>query len=167
MVATSPSSEKPKLMTKGLEKSAAVLQPRKMQPELQPFVDQLLLEVGNISETMQEDRSGDLGASGGGTQAQGAQQTAQSRRAQLIANPPAPAVIQQELKKHIAKEIKQLSRKAKTLARANHPGAAFSLNEIYAKIRRLNSLLAEILEASYDVLKRLFIKVFVDNQPIL
>ena len=162
MTSTSPSPEKPTMTTKSPEKSAATLQPKKMQGDLQQFVDQLD-DLGNVGETVQEDKSGDIGSGGQGSGAQ----AVVSQRAQIIANPPPPAVIQQELKKHIAKEIKQLSRTANKLSRATHPGAAFSLNEVYAKIRRLNSLLAEILEASYDVLKRLFIKVFVDHQPIL
>lgn len=165
-MANASSSPEKQTSTKSPEKTGAVLQPKKMQPELQAIVAELadLIDVGAVGETMQEDKSGDMG--GSGAQGDGAQ-TVRSKRAQLIANPPPPAVIQQELRKHITKEIKQLSRKARKMSRVSDPGAAFLLNEVYAKIRRLNSLLAEILEASYDVLKRLFIKVFVDNQPIL
>ena len=40
-------------------------------------------------------------------------------------------------------------------------------NKFNKRIRRLNSLIAEILEASYEVLKRLFIRVFIDKQSVI
>ncbi len=33
--------------------------------------------------------------------------------------------------------------------------------------RRLNALIRDILEASMEVLKRFFVRVFIDQQPIL
>ncbi len=71
------------------------------------------------------------------------------------------------LSQHIRQETRKLERLAKAAARSVQPGAAYTLNELYAKIRRLQALIAEILQASIDVLKRLFIRVFIDQQPIL
>ena len=52
------------------------------------------------------------------------------------------------------------------IVRSKKPGSAYALSQLYAKIRHLNALLADLLEASYDVLKRLFVKVFIDKQAI-
>ena len=75
--------------------------------------------------------------------------------------------MQKQLEQHIRSEVKKLRKQARTIARIGKPGAAYHLNNLYARIHHLNALLAAILEASYDVLKRLFIRVFIDRQPIL
>jgi len=122
-----------------------------------------------VSERTAEDASSDLGGAGMGASGQSAQGTQGiSPRDQAIARMPSnPAVLQRKLVDHIRKETKALERLAKSASASGKPGAAFRLNEIYAKIRHLNSLIAEILGASMDVLKRFFIRVFIDNQPIL
>ena len=119
-----------------------------------------------VSETTGEDRSGDLGGAGAAT---GGQQSTQgvSPRDQAIQKVPGALVMRQRLTQHIEQEARKLERLAKAAARSTRPGAAHTLNELYAKIRRLHAMIAEILEASIEVLKRLFIRVFIDNQPIL
>lgn len=119
-----------------------------------------------VSETTGEDRSGDLGSAGTGAAGQqGAQGI--SPRDLLIQNIPEPAIIRAKLTQHIHQEARKLERLARAAARSNRPGSAYTLNELYGKIRRLNALIAELVEASLDALKRLFIRVFIDNQPIL
>lgn len=90
-----------------------------------------------------------------------------SARDQAIAAIPQPAVIQRELATHIRMEVKQLRKQALTVARMSKPGAAYKLNQLYARIHRLNGLLGDLFEASYEALKRMFIRVFIDKQPIL
>ena len=75
--------------------------------------------------------------------------------------------MQRELGRYIRKEIKTLRKEVRRQAfRASKPGAAHQLNQLYSKIRRLNTLLSELMEASVDVLKRVFIRVFIDKQSI-
>lgn len=121
-----------------------------------------------VSERVGEDISGDMGGSGSG--ATGGQQGDDdvSPREIAIRNMPSnPQVVRQKLEGHIKEEVSKLEKLAKAHARSGAPGSAFKLNEVYGRIRRLNAMLHEILEASYDVLKRLFIRVFIDQQTIL
>ena len=128
----------------------------------------LVAEINELpSEGLGEDRSGDWSGSGGGTQTAatgGAQQT--SARDQAIANLPATINMQKQLEAHIRSEVKQLRKQTRQIIRSRKPGSAYALAQLYAKIRHLNALLADLLEASYDVLKRLFVKVFIDKQAI-
>ena len=138
----------------------------------QPDKFQGLLEtislMDKVSERMGEDRSGDLGGGGGGQA--GSQQGddgQQSARAQAIANLPDEYEMRKQLGKYIQKEIKVLRKeiRKKTL-RVSARGSAHQLNELYSKMRRLNTLLSELMEASVEVLKRLCIRVFIDKQSI-
>ncbi|OGJ56122.1 hypothetical protein A2706_02260 [Candidatus Peribacteria bacterium RIFCSPHIGHO2_01_FULL_51_35] len=115
-----------------------------------------------VSERTGEDISGDMGMAAGTA---GAGQI--SPRDQAIANLPEPVLMQKQLEKHIQREVRRLTKEAARISRLQKPGAAFYLNELYARIRRLNALLHELWDASVEVVKRLFIRVFVDKQPIL
>ncbi len=143
-------------------KNLVVTQPDKFQGLLET-----ISLMDKVSDRLGEDRSGDLatsgGASGGSAQGQGQQ----SARAQAIANLPDPPQMRKDLGNYIQKEIKTLRKEVRRKAfRASKPGSAHQLNELYAKVRRLNNLLSELMEASVDVLKRIFIRVFVDKQSI-
>ncbi len=146
---------------------ASVSQPQKL-PHLEGMMT-LLEEIDRISEKTGEDRSGDWsGASGGTAVAQtGSKATAQSPRDQAIANLPLPPLMMRQLEAHVLQEVKELRKEIKRVTRLRDPGGAFRLNELYTRLRRLHALLHEIFEASYEVLRRLFIKVFIDKQPIL
>lgn len=128
----------------------------------------LVAEINELpSEGLAEDRSGDW--SGGGQRAAAAtvgQTTQQSARDRVLANLPAPVVMQKQLEAHIRAEVRQLRKQTRVIIRSGKPGSAHALAALYAKIRHLNALLADLFEASYDVLKRLFVKVFVDKQAI-
>ncbi|MDP7069365.1 MAG: hypothetical protein QF815_02455 [Candidatus Peribacteraceae bacterium] len=161
-MASSPSPEKGNQQTESTEtKNLVVTQPDKFQGLLETIT-----LMDKVSESMGEDKSGDLGGGGtGGGSAQGDQ--SQSARAQAIANIPDTPEMREELAKYIQKEIKVLRKQVrKKTFKMSKPGAAHSRNELYSQIRRLNSLLAELIEASVEVLKRLFIRVFVDKQSI-
>lgn len=149
-----------------IERSRLIVAQPKQLKELGQLLDTIEGLSQRVSEGTGEDRSGDMGAAGSmvGTAA-GA--TGVSPRDQAIARIPVQAVMQKKLEEHIRAEVKKLNREAKRLARQANPGAAYALNNLYARIRRLNSLIAEILEASYEVLKRLFIRVFIDKQSVI
>ena len=143
-------------------KNLVVTQPDKFQGLLET-----ISLMDKVSERLGEDRSGDFATSGGtgGATAQG--QGQQSTRAQAIANLPETPQMRRELGTYIQKEIKALRKEVRRKAfRASRPGSAHQLNELYAKIRHLNNLLSELMEASVDVLKRIFIRVFIDKQSV-
>lgn len=125
--------------------------------------------IDAMSERMGEDRSGDLGGAGGqmGGAVQARQQKQISPRDQAIANLPAQEVMQGKLVKNIEEEVGKLRHQIRSIPATGKPGSAYKLNKLYARIRRLNGLLAELFDASYEVLRRLFIRVFIDEQPIL
>ncbi|TSC79173.1 MAG: hypothetical protein G01um101425_810 [Candidatus Peregrinibacteria bacterium Gr01-1014_25] len=143
---------------------------RVLQPAKTPGIEAILDQIDSmqISEKTGEDRSGDMGAGSGGamTQTQGDTPVV-SPRDQAIQNLPATQVMQRDIAKHITKEVRTLRRQAKTITRIGRPGQAFQLAQLYARIRKLNGLLAQIWEASTDVVKRMFIRIFIDKQPVL
>lgn len=144
-----------------------VNQPQKLQ-ELNLLLESFDALDRRVSERTGEDRSQDLGSAGSSAAGAAGQQTQASPRDVAIAAMPAePAVLQRELASHINAEVRRLHTLAKKVTRASRPGDAFRLNEIYARIRRLNALLAQVFEASMELLRRLFIRVFIDKQPII
>lgn len=134
-------------------------------PKLTEVVEMINL-MGKISTRAAEDRSRDMGSAGGQGKAQqsGGQQ---SFRDQAIASLPAPEQMQRKLVSHIQGEIRSLSRQARSIARSNRAGSAYLLSELYRKIRRLSTLIEELLQASIEVIKRFYIAVFIDNQPLI
>ena len=140
-----------------------VSQPKKLEGLLETLV---LLD--KVSESVGEDRSGDMGGAGGSKKSGKGDQSSISLREQAIANLPDSPVMQRRLKVHIEKEVKKLQKEVKRAARrAAKPGSAHKMNTLYSRIRRLNSLLADLFETSHEVLKRLYIKIFVDKQTVI
>jgi len=169
MVSLSPSGPE-----KGLSAPQSAEAPRQItiQPTKSVRVINALMETietieavpTRVSEMTGEDRSSDMG--GGGGSAAG-QTKRQSPRDKAIANLPSAEVMQRKIAQHIQKEVKELEALAKQAKKTTKPGGAYYLNELYKRIRRLNSLLAELFEASVDVLKRIYVKVFVDKQSVI
>jgi len=136
------------------------------QPEkIGSLLDTLNL-IDQMSERIGEDRSGDMGS--GQMQTGGSTGTRSvSPRDQAIANLPSEQVMQTKLAEAIRSEVSVLRKQIRSIPNTSHPGAAFRLNKLYARIRLLNRLLSNLFESSIDVIKRLFIRVFIDEQPIL
>lgn len=155
---------------KGPESAPGVVsQPVKIESHLGNQLGSFLEDINRISESSPGGPGEQWSGSDGSQMTSGTQGTTPvvSARDQAIANLPVPAMMQKELEKHIRDEVKKLRKQAQSIARMNKPGAAYHLNVLYTRIRHLNALLTEIIGASYDVLKRLFIRVFIDRQPIL
>jgi len=162
---TSASPEAGKQTEISVEVSPALIvsQPKKLEGLLETLV---LLD--RVCETVGEDRSGDMGGAGTGAGQGDDDDQVVSLRELAIANLPDTPVLQRHLKKHIEKEVKKLQKEIKSAARrASKPGAAYKINGLYARIRRLNALLADLFEASHEVLKRLYVKIFVDKQTVI
>lgn len=163
-MSTSASPEAGKQTKKSVEVSPSLIvsQPKKLEGLLETLV---LLD--RVSEIVGEDRSGDMGGAGMGA-GQGDDDQTVSQREQAIANLPDAPVLQKHLRSHIEKEVKKLQKEVKYAARrASKPGSAYKINGLYARIRRLNALLADLLDASHEVLKRLYVKIFVDKQTVI
>lgn len=143
-----------------------VRQPERLQ-ELTNLLETFENFNSRVSERTGEDSSGDLGGVGAGS-ATGSQQGTygSSARDLAVQNIPSAEVMHNKLERHIRQETRRLEKLARTVARLSAPGSAHKLNELYAKIRRLHALIHDILDASIEVLKKLFIRVFIDQQPI-
>lgn len=163
-LSSSPSKGPSSSPSKAAEQKLIVNQPKAVEGILNVIGSIEALQQ-RVSERSSEDAAGDW--SGAGATTGGKAQTGTSARDRAIAAMPAPELVQQQLKQHIEKEITTLHKKAKRAAKSNKAGGAFELNEIYSNIRRLQALLKDILQASYDTLKRLFVRVFIDKQSIL
>lgn len=131
---------------------------------LSEFVDQINQIKEHASDTAGEQWSGGSGT--GKAVATASQPQATSARDLAIANLPSAKVMQKQLEQHIKEEVKKLRREAKAVTRVGQPGGAHKLTLFYRQIRHLNSLLSAIWDTSVDVVKRLFIRVFVDKQSI-
>jgi len=137
------------------------------QPEkIGSLLDTLNL-IDQMSERMGEDRSGDMGGAGGQKQSGSSGTRTVSPRDQAIAALPSEQIMQAKLAEKIRAEVGTLRKQIRSIPGSGQPGAAFKLNKLYARIRLLNRLLATLFESSLDVIKRLFIRVFIDEQPIL
>lgn len=144
-----------------------VSQPQKIE-EILKDLNTITTFEARVSERTGEDRSGSWsGAAGTGTG--GKRDDGQvSARDQAIANLPQPEVMRQKVAAQIEDEVKLLQKEVRVAARrASQPGAAYKLTLLYARIRRLNGLLASLAEAAYDVLKRLFVRIIIDRQKAL
>jgi hypothetical protein len=152
------SIEKGKGAPEGSERQViAVTQPHK----LEGLLDTIEL-LNTVSERIGESKSGDLGSGSG---MQKGTQTQQSWREQAIASLPDMPVMQQQLENHIQSEVKTLRKEIRSTAKnVAKPGTAHKLNTLYARIRRLNGMLQQLLSASVEIIKRLYIRVFIDKQ---
>lgn len=161
-----PSGANPELQAQQTERKEGSTNLVVAQPEKFEGLLETISLMDKISERMGEDKSGDLGG-GGSSTSKGDDDDSVSARAQAIANLPDTPQMRKELGVYIQKEIKVLRKEVRRKAfRASKPGSAYKLNDLYSKIRRLNSLLAELMETSVDVLKRIFIRVLIDKQSI-
>lgn len=125
-------------------------------------LDSLLAEIEQITELpakgISEDRPSGTGAA--------SSQAISPREAAIAALPDLP-VMQGALTGHIEQEINVLRKEAQRVTRLGRSGHAHRLNEIYRKIRQLQSLLLTLLESSYEILRRLYVRIIIDRQPIL
>ena len=129
----------------------------------------VLSDLEKMSERVSEDRSTDLGTGTSGTQvtAGGAQAGALSARQQALQSLPAKEVMQRKVTKHLKKEIHHLEREARHLARLSTKGSAHLLTQTYARIRKIQTLMEDLLDAAYEVIERLYVRLFVDQQQLV
>ena len=136
-----------------------VFQPQKLK-EVVDIIDLM----GNVATRVREDNSGDTGGGTGTGKAQ--QKSGTSARDEAIANAPAVEVMQQKLVEHLRQEMASIEREARKISRSNDRGSAWLLSELYRKLRSLSTLMHDILHASAEVVKRFYVSVFIDRQPL-
>mgnify|MGYP003345806302 CR=1 FL=1 len=137
------------------------------QPQKLKEVVEIIDLMGNISQRVREDSSGDMGGGGGGTQQGGTQgASGTTTRDEAIAKAPPIPVMQTKLVRQLEAEVRQLEKTSQRLRWSNAPGNAYMLTEIFKKIRKLRTLIVSIISASADVIKRLYITAFIDRQPL-
>lgn len=90
-----------------------------------------------------------------------------SLREQALAHLPDTPVMQRKLISSLEHEVSHLKRQARRAALKMRRGGACALNEIYAKIRKIKVMIAEILEATREIVERLYVRLFIDGQPIV
>ena len=147
------------------EANASVLQPGKA-PGIESILDQI--DAMRVGEKTGEDKSGDWSGAGGGAMVQkGDDGQTLSPRDIALKNLPPQQVMQKQIAKHIAVEMRQLRRSARKVTRIGRAGQAFELAKIYTRMRQLSGLLQQLWESSYDVVRRIFIRIFIDKQSVL
>ncbi len=149
--------------------SSEVTQGVVFQPQKLKEVVDIIDLMGNISSRVREDSSGDMGGGGGGT-AQGDQGTAgsqTSQRDEKIKNIPPIPMMQKELVSHLYKEINTLEKQVQSMKTQKGKGSAYMIAEMYKRIRKLSSLITEIVHASTEMIRRFYITVFIDKQPLV
>ncbi len=150
-----------------LMKTDGPIELRVFQPAKLTEIVEMIDLMGQVSERIREDSSGDWGGAGAvGVATQRGQGGASARDLAIAKLPEAP-VMQRRLIAHIKGEIKKLDRQARSLARARAKGSAYFLSEIYKKIRRFSVLIEELTVATIEVIRRFYIAVFIDHQPLL
>lgn len=123
--------------------------------------------VARIAEAVSEDRSGDLGSGSGEGAVAGASSGQVSMRDQAIKKLPSTTVMRTRLTSHLQSEVRQLERRARKLARSTKKGSAYLLNELYARIRKIQALIIELTDAATEVVRRLYIRLFIDHQQLV
>lgn len=114
--------------------------------------------TGKVSEVLsdQKDVKGDGPAAGGAT----AQKVVDPEeiRAQLLKNLPSENVMKRQIEREIRKEVAYLHKKAMKMFAAPGGMSFFEMNNLVKKIRELKGLLAELLKASLESLKTLWLR---------
>lgn len=143
---------------------AIVFQP----PRLSKIVE-IVDVMGNVVESIREENARDIPTTTTVTTSGGvaAQTGGVSARDAAIAAAPTVPVMQQKLVQHLRQEVRIIQRQASSLSRKDERGSAYLLNVLYRKIRRLSSLINEILHASSEIIRRFYIAVFIDHQALV
>lgn len=142
---------------------AIVFQPQKLK-DVMDVVDLM----GTVAARIRDESPAGIPMGGGGGSGQtSGQTTGTSTRDDAIAKIPTIAVMQQKLIANLEHEVKTIEKQAKTFKHSQTAGSGFHLNELYRKIRRLRSLIGELISASAEMIKRFYISVFIDRQPLV
>ncbi|MEQ1849748.1 MAG: hypothetical protein ABL890_04120 [Candidatus Peribacteraceae bacterium] len=162
------SKSTPNIEAMNVTPSAAAATPNVVYqpPKLKEIVEIIDL-MGHVATRVREDNAGDWTGATATASGSGTQQDGSSARSQAIARAPSIPVMQKELIRHLEKEMRMIRKQAKAVSSSRGRGSAYLLNELYKKLRRLRELARQILGASAEVIKRFYISVFIDRQPLV
>lgn len=119
-------------------------------------LDESLETTGKVSEVLK--RSDEKSADGGATAKTAAKVDPAVIRANLLKNLPSEAVMKKQIETEIKKEIAYLHRRAMKMMQLPGKVNYFEMNNLMKKIRELKGLLVELLKASIDGLKTLWLR---------
>lgn len=119
-------------------------------------MDESLETTGKVSEVLGATKEADTTSLAG--QKVTAKMDPAVIKANLLKNMPSEAVMKKQIETEIKKEIEYLHKKAMKMFRS--PGSVnyFEMNNVMKKIRELKGLLLELVKASFDGLKTLWLR---------
>lgn len=120
-------------------------------------LDESLETTGKVSEVLSNSNDGD-NASLGGNQKVATKVDPAVIRANLLKTMPSEAQMKKQIEVEIKKEIEYLHKKAMKMFRSPGKVSYFEMNNVLKKIRELKGLLIELLKASLDGLKTLWLR---------
>lgn len=113
------------------------------------------LKMGDVSEETTEDKKR---ASGSGVAATKSDDEIAAIRAKLLANLPTEKVMVRQIKAKLIKDEKRLNKEYSKAMRLGQK-AAFRLVQVVAQLRKINDYLAMLANATFDVVKQLWLKI--------
>ncbi len=141
------------------------------QPKALKEVVDIIDLMGNVSTRVREDASRDLGGGNGGgssgSQGIGGTKAGKTARDEAIAQAPSVIIMQKKLIENVQIEMKTIKKQIQLLSSARGRGSAFHLSQLMSKLRRMSLIVSNLLRASADVIKRYYVSVFIDHQPII
>ena len=63
--------------------------------------------------------------------------------------------------------MNELERTSRRIARLSSRGSAYLLTQTYARIRKIQSLIEELVDAALEVIERLYVRLFIDHQQLV
>lgn len=109
--------------------------------------------MGNVSESEQTGRDKIGGRSRGKRTMTPAQ-----KKEYLLKNMPSESVMRRQIKREIEKEIASLRKKAMSMARSPKQSDFYEMSGLMAKIRELKGVLFDIVKASFESIKTLWLR---------
>lgn len=120
--------------------------------------DESVETTGKVSEILKEGQ--EQKGAGAGAKVTGAQKTydPDKIRAQLLKNLPSEKAMKRQVEREIKKEIKYLHKKAMKMFNSPRSMSFFEMSNLMRKIRELKGLLVDLIKASLDTLKTLWLR---------
>jgi len=112
--------------------------------------------TGKVSEVLSDTKDADNAAMAG--QKPIAKVDPATIKANLLKNLPTEAVMKKQIEVEIKKEIEYLHKKAMKMFRSPGSVSYFEMNNVLKKIRELKGLLLQLVKASFDGLKTLWLR---------
>lgn len=151
-----PSSAPSRSVSKAANKSGEGL--NKISESISADLEKLEVVSETVAENNERPSEQSSGGSTGDQSGQTQAQQMQARRQQLINSKPTKSKMVSDIRKTVSSELRRLEIK-EARAKRNAVEAAKELNEVVAQIRGMRKILSGLAHATYDQLKKLWLKV--------